>query len=62
MADRTTNLAKVKQCARKSLPNDTKLLHAILVKRDNLREWEALVKLDVYSIMLDARFRNMMGG
>lgn len=61
MPEETASLAKVKDWARDYLPKDNELRDTILSEeREILPRWEALVKLDDYSRMLDAKARRMM--
>ena len=60
MSEETASLAPVKEWARNSLPEENELRDTILSEQhDLLPRWEALVKLEVYSRMLDSKFKLM---
>jgi hypothetical protein len=53
-------IAKVKKWAEDYLPNDNELRDTILSEeQDVLPRWEAMIKLETYSRMLDAKARRM---
>lgn len=57
-----TSLAWVKEWATKRLPLNNELRDAILSEDHNvLPAWEALIKIEVYSRMLDAKAKRMSG-
>jgi hypothetical protein len=60
LPEETASLSKVKKWARNYLPSENELRDTILSEeRETLPRWEALVKLDDYSRMLDAKARRM---
>lgn len=60
MREETASLTKVKEWATKYLPSDNELRDTILSEeRETLPRWEASVKLDDYSRMLDSKARRM---
>lgn len=60
MSEETASLTPVKDWAKNLLPKENELRDTILSEEhDVLPRWEALVKLEVYSRMLDAKIRRM---
>jgi hypothetical protein len=60
LREETASFTKVKVWARKYLPNDNELRDTILSEeRETLPRWEALVKLDDYSRMLDSKAKRI---
>ena len=60
LAEETASFAPVKDWARNFLPKENELRETILSEEhDVLPRWEALVKLEVYSRMLDAKIKRM---
>jgi hypothetical protein len=58
-----TSLAGVKDWAKNQLPPDNELRDTILSEeQDSIPRWEAMVKMDAYSRMLDAKFKLMTNG
>jgi hypothetical protein len=53
-------IAKVKKWAEDYLPNDNELRDTILSEeQDVLPRWEAMIKVETYSRMLDAKVKRM---
>jgi hypothetical protein len=60
LSEETASFAPVKDWAKNSLPEENELRDTILSEEhDVLPRWEALVKLEVYSRTLDAKFKLM---
>lgn len=60
MREETASLTKVKEWARKYLPNDNELRDTILSdERETAPRWEYDVMLESYSRMLDSKARRM---
>jgi hypothetical protein len=54
------SLAELKDWAEKQLPPDNELRDAIASEeRDIIPRWEAMVKMEAYSRVLDAKFKLM---
>jgi hypothetical protein len=60
LSEETAVIAKVKKWAEVYLPNDNELRDTILSEeQDVLPRWEAVIKLETYSRMLDAKAKRM---
>jgi hypothetical protein len=60
LPEETTIIAKVKKWAEDYLPNDNELRDTILSEeQDVLPRWEAMIKVETYSRMLDAKAKRM---
>jgi hypothetical protein len=58
--EENASIAGVKDWAKNQLPSDNELRDAILSEEhDSIPRWEAMVKMDAYSRMLDAKFKLM---
>jgi len=58
--EENASLAELKDWAEKQLPPDNELRDAILhEERDIIPRWEAMVKMEAYSRVLDAKFKLM---
>ena len=58
--EENASLAELKNWAEEQLPPDNELRDAILnEERDIIPRWEAMVKMEAYSRMLDSKFKLM---
>lgn len=58
--EENTSIAGVKDWAEKQLPPDNELRDAIASEeRDIIPRWEAMVKMEAYSRVLDAKYKLM---
>ena len=61
LPEENASLVGVKDWAKNQLPSDNELRDAILSdERDSIPRWEAMVQMEAYSRMLDAKCKLMM--